>query len=110
MSQHAEHAFGQEALGASPAPTMADHLMYRPVWTIAKYADDTAFARGAAFETVTVEGNVLLNTGINTMLSLLAGGTGTAFNNANARLGVGDSTTATAANRLRPNRDASGRG
>lgn len=41
--------------------------------------------------------NVLLNEGINAMLTLLAGGSETAFNNANARIGVGDSTTAAAA-------------
>lgn len=41
--------------------------------------------------------NLLLNAGINTMLSLLAGGAGTAYNNANARIGVGDSATAAAA-------------
>lgn len=41
--------------------------------------------------------NLLLNAGINTMLTQLAGGAGTTYSNANARIGVGDSTTAAAA-------------
>jgi len=44
-----------------------------------------------------VEGNLLLNEGINEMWSLICGGTATAYSNANAYLGVGDSTTAAAA-------------
>lgn len=44
-----------------------------------------------------LDGNLLLNAGINVLTNLLAGGGGTAFNNANARVGVGDSTTAEAA-------------
>lgn len=41
--------------------------------------------------------NLMLNVGINIMLSLLAGGAGTVFSNANGRIGVGDSNTAAAA-------------
>ncbi len=42
-------------------------------------------------------GNLLLNEGINALWTLVAGGSETAFNNANARLGVGDSSAAEAA-------------
>jgi hypothetical protein len=38
-----------------------------------------------------VEGNLLLNEGINAIWTLVAGGTETPYNNANARIGVGDS-------------------
>ncbi len=45
-----------------------------------------------------VPGNLLLNEGIAELLDLMAGeGSPTAFNTANARVGVGDSTTAAAA-------------
>lgn len=44
-----------------------------------------------------VPGNLLLNEGIQAMEDLLIGAGGTAFNNANSRLGVGDSNTAEAA-------------
>jgi hypothetical protein len=43
-----------------------------------------------------VEGNLLVTAGLNALLTLLIGGGGTAFNNANANLGVGDSATAAA--------------
>jgi hypothetical protein len=43
-----------------------------------------------------VEGNLLVTAGLNAMLTLLIGGGGTAFNNASAYLGVGDSVTAAA--------------
>ena len=43
------------------------------------------------------EGNILVNAGIQLMLDLLIGAGGTVFSNANARIGVGDSTTAAAA-------------
>jgi hypothetical protein len=44
-----------------------------------------------------VHGNLLLNEGIQTMLDLLIGAGGTVYSNANAQLGVGDSSTAEAA-------------
>lgn len=48
-------------------------------------------------EVVHAEGNSLLNEGISRMLNLLIGAGGTPFSNANAELGVGNSTTAVAA-------------
>lgn len=53
---------------------------------------------GKAEEEDEVKGNLLLNEGIAELLDLMAGeGSPTAFNTANARVGVGDSTTAAAA-------------
>jgi hypothetical protein len=49
------------------------------------------------FAIVDIDGNLLLNSGIGVMEDLLIGVAGTVFSNANARLGVGDSTTAAAA-------------
>ena len=70
-------------------------------WRIEKYnAEDTkeiAEKGLKPFEVVEFEDNILVNAGINAMLTLLAGGGGTAFNAANAYLGVGDSNTAAAA-------------
>jgi hypothetical protein len=42
------------------------------------------------------DGNILVTVGITALLNLLIGAGGTAFNNANAYLGIGDSTTAAA--------------
>lgn len=49
------------------------------------------------YEVIEGEGNILVNAGINLVWNLVAGAGGTAFSNANAHLGVGDSTTAAAA-------------
>jgi hypothetical protein len=48
-------------------------------------------------ETVEGQGNILVNTGIALLEDLLIGAGGTAFSNANAYLGVGDSSTAASA-------------
>ncbi len=71
--------------------------------TVRKYREDIEewrgreaefFAQFTPYETVTVTRNGLLNEGINAIWTLVAGGSATAFSNANARLGVGDSSTA----------------
>lgn len=72
-------------------------MRLRKHWTIRKYADDEAYARGEAYEVSEFEENVLLNGGITVMLNLICGIAATAFSNANARLGVGDDNTAAAA-------------
>ena len=46
------------------------------------------------YEVRDVEGNLLVTAGLTALLTLLTGGGGTAFNAANAYLGVGDSNTA----------------
>jgi hypothetical protein len=48
------------------------------------------------YEVGDVEGNILVTAGITALLNLLIAAGGTAFNNANANLGVGDSATAAA--------------
>lgn len=76
---------------------IAEVINPRPVWTVTKFEDGSAFERGEHYEKNVINGNLLLNEGITEFLSLLTGGAATAFSNANARLGVGDSTTAAAA-------------
>ena len=95
----------------------SETLRYRTVWTCEKWSEDAvAFARRrhglaadapvgsellrplVAAELVDViEGNVLLNEGLQRLCDLLIGAGGTAFNNANAFIGVGDTSTAAAA-------------
>jgi len=87
---------------------IAEQLSYRTHWTIRRYADDAAFAAGMASAVVDadgvelpavaeIEGNLLLNEGIQLLLDLLIGAGGTAYNNANSYIGVGDSSTAESA-------------
>ncbi len=49
------------------------------------------------YEVIEREGNLLLNEGINELFTILCSAGGTKYNNANARIGVGNSNTAAAA-------------
>ncbi len=67
-------------------------------WTIRRYADDQAFKNDQPYDVSEFLENVLLNEGIAAMWDLICGlGSPTAFSNANAYIGVGDSNTAAAA-------------
>ena len=87
-----------------------DVLRWRAVWKVEKYDGDWTAAQLAAadapapYEVIEREGNLLMYGGVSCLWQCLIGnGTGTAaqtltyFNNGNAYIGVGDSTTAAAA-------------
>lgn len=76
---------------------MKDKIMHEARWTIRKFANDEDYEKGKPFEVSYIEGNILLNEGITELQNLLIGAAATAFNNANANLGVGDSATAESA-------------
>lgn len=89
---------------------LRDSITMTKKWIVRRYADQQAFEAGTPAPVVDVEtgellpaiseiaGNMLLNEGIGELLDLACGlGTPTAFSNANAYIGVGDSTTAEAA-------------
>ncbi|OGP19504.1 MAG: hypothetical protein A2054_01345 [Deltaproteobacteria bacterium GWA2_55_10] len=76
---------------------VAEKIGYKPLWILRKYADDAAFTKESPYEVIEIEGNLLLNEGITALLNLLTGAAETAFSNANAYIGVGDSSTAAAA-------------
>src|SRR3990170_3586713 len=76
---------------------MEDKIGYKSVWIIRKFENDEAYQENRHFEVKEIEGNLLLNEGITRLANLLIGGGGTAFNNANAYIGVGDSSTAASA-------------
>lgn len=77
---------------------ITERIHWRPRWTIRRYADDEAYRAGRAYDESSIDGNLLLSEGIGEMLDLLAGlGSPAAYSNANAYIGVGDSTTAAAA-------------
>ena len=78
-------------------------------WTICRYLSDNDRINGNLPKTIIdgagnvlpgkseFNGNVMLNEGIAALLNLLTGAAETAYSNANAYLGVGESTTAAAA-------------
>ncbi len=74
-----------------------DALNHATVWTIRRYADDAAYANDQPYDTSIIEGNLLTNEGIALLWDLGIAAGGTAWNNANAYLGVGTSTQAAAA-------------
>jgi hypothetical protein len=71
---------------------MRDALkLWRCVTTVEKFDD-----AGRLLERRVIEGNIAVSAGLALVLDLIIGAGGTAFNNANAHIGVGDSTTAAA--------------
>jgi hypothetical protein len=59
--------------------------------------EEEFYALFQPYEVLEREHNLLLNEGINAIWTLVCGGSETAYNNANARIGVGDSATAAVA-------------
>ena len=76
---------------------MKETFTERALWRIRKFRSEEAHHTGQPFEISEFEGNLLLNEGINELLTLACGTGATKFDNTNAYLGVGDSNTAAAA-------------
>ena len=88
---------------------LEERAFYKTRWLIRRFADDAAYARGEVSEVVggdgqllpaesVIDGNILLAEGIGELWDLVCGlGSPIAFSNANAYIGVGDSTTAESA-------------
>lgn len=76
---------------------LIEKIFEKAVWEIKKFANDDDVLANKPFEVATIDGNLLLNEGINLVWDLVAGAGGTDFGNSNAYLGVGDSDTAAAA-------------
>lgn len=75
-----------------------DLLNWNVLATVRKWHDSADHAAGAGpDEVLEVPGNLLLNAGITRLLNRLAGVTATAFDASNARIGVGNSSTAASA-------------
>jgi roadblock/LC7 domain-containing protein len=86
-----------------------DILHWHPHWKIERYASEADRLAGKVYspeeamrlfgapQVTEWKGNLLLNAGITVLLNLLGGIAATAFSNANAYIGVGDSSTAAAA-------------
>ncbi|MDQ3098882.1 MAG: hypothetical protein M3Q44_03990 [bacterium] len=98
LDQHShDHARSLDGLGVAAGHLLNERPLYNTLWKITKFENADAFEVGKTFEEVEIKGNILLNEGINSIWTLVAGGSETAFSNANARIDVGDSTTAESA-------------
>ena len=76
---------------------ISDKVIEKAVWTIRKFDNYDEYqlwlqGRMQPYETVEFQGNLLLNEGITRLQNLLTAGGGTAFSNAAAYLGVGNSS------------------
>ncbi len=78
----------KEGVGMGTRTDVRDCAKWQPRWVVKKYDED-----GNLYDTVELDGNCLLNEGITEMWKLITGKGGTAFNNANAYIGVGSGTT-----------------
>jgi hypothetical protein len=75
----------------------SDTLHWQVDWQVDKFKEDYLTGGEKPYETIKGKGNLLVNSGIQLLEDLLIGAAGTSFSNSNARLGVGDSSTAAAA-------------
>ena len=88
-----EKGLGTDKVSMGVDIGLIERANWKPRWIIEKYNRNMEL-----YETEVIDGNLLLNEGITSLLTLLIGGSETAFNNGNAYIGVGDgTTTATAA-------------
>lgn len=76
---------------------IVEHMFHDVIWTIHRYANDIDYINNKPYNITKFKGNLLLNEGIQLLEDLLIVAGGTGYNNANAYLGVGDSTTAAVA-------------
>lgn len=85
-----DQGLGIDGVAVGVAVGISDHAKWQPKWKIEKYDKNMNL-----YEIEEIDGNLLLNEGIEEMLKLVCGIGGTiALNNANAHIGVGDGTTA----------------
>lgn len=78
--------------------TIQETFREKALWKITKYTDADAKAKGDAYETKDIDGNLLTNEGINELLTILgSAASGTKYDNTNAYLIVGTGVGAAAA-------------
>jgi len=99
LSSFKEAARGKDMFGVSGLVPIKERGLYTAKWTIEKYKGDyrtyaEILKKGAVpFEVLEIEGNLLLNEGINEVWTLVCG-TGAAKFDTGAKIAVGNGTTA----------------
>jgi hypothetical protein len=83
-----ENGFGKDTVAVGAGVGIKEHAKWLPKWTIEKYDGNMNL-----YEVEEIDGNLLLTEGISEFMKAACGIAGaTAFNNANAYIGVGDGT------------------
>ena len=78
-----------DRIAVSIAKAISDSYHFKTLWTIDRFDN-----RGHDLGRSLIHGNLALNEGLNAINTLICGGTETAYTNANAQSGVGDSNAA----------------
>lgn len=76
---------------------MNDRVEYKALWRVYLYHNQQARDRNTPYQVLELAGNLLLTEGITEALTLLIGGTATAFDSTHAFIGVGDNSVAPSA-------------
>lgn len=72
-----------------------EKIEHHSLWTIRRWNTEAEWKKGSKpYKTTQFKGNVLVNTGINELWELVCAATATRFDNTNAYLGTGTSSTA----------------
>jgi len=102
----ADCGHGEDRARAARVTRIEDRAGHRTTWRIARwaseedrrvnrtYSDDEALALFGAPQLTEVEGNCLLNEGMNELWTILCSSSGTKYDNATAQCGTGTSATA----------------
>ena len=88
-----EKGFGIAKVEVNASTGVHDHAKWKPKWKIEKYN-----SKGELYAVEEFDGNLLLFDGISEFMKAACSVGGTAFSEANARIGVGDGTTEAKAN------------
>lgn len=92
---HPDHGRLSESAHVAAALGVHEPIAWRVKWKVDKYLGSDTGPDAVPYETIEREGNILVFGGSSALLHRLIGGTTvTAFDNANAYIGVGDGTTA----------------
>lgn len=84
---------GTDRVSVSAEVSLRDLVEHHSHWKVEKYLGEYSPEKKPV-EVVEFDGNLLLNGGINALLTLVAGTGATKFDSGNAYIGVGDSATA----------------
>jgi len=89
-----ENSFGSDMVRRSVLGKVFESAGESAVWRIRRFASEWDWRADRPYSISCFAGNSLLNEGINELWTLVCSAGGTAFDNSNAYLGVGDGTTA----------------